>query len=83
MAIGGVARTAVGPGERALIEVRDYGYLAVEAALGRPEDAVTWIANGAQHFRRIAPERPIDPGDQVGPILQRSGVHDRRLRGVG
>jgi 4-amino-4-deoxy-L-arabinose transferase-like glycosyltransferase len=44
-AAAGLAR----PGEKVLVEVRDYGYLAVLAALGRPEDAV--------------PDRSIDPRD--------------------
>ncbi len=39
-AIGGAAAALARPGEPVLIEVADYGYLAVTAALGRPEDAV-------------------------------------------
>ncbi|HVK70641.1 MAG TPA: glycosyltransferase family 39 protein [Polyangium sp.] len=40
VAIGDAARTLVPPGERILVEVRDYGHFAITAALGRPEDVV-------------------------------------------
>nr|WP_275939145.1 glycosyltransferase family 39 protein [Polyangium spumosum] len=40
VAIGAAARALVPPGERILVEVRDYGHFAVTAALGRPEDVV-------------------------------------------
>jgi Dolichyl-phosphate-mannose-protein mannosyltransferase len=48
-AIGRAARERMEPGDRALIEVADYGHLAIVAALGRPEDAVL--------------DRSIDPRD--------------------
>lgn len=40
VAIGDAARALVPPGERILVEVRDYGHFAITAALGRPEDVV-------------------------------------------
>jgi hypothetical protein len=52
-AIGAAAAGICPPGERALIEVADYGYLAVTAALGRPEDAL--------------PDRSVDPRDPRRP----------------
>jgi hypothetical protein len=52
-AIGRAAAAAVPPGEPVLIEVADYGFLAVEAALGRPEDAVR--------------DRSVDPRDEKVP----------------
>jgi hypothetical protein len=48
-AIGRAAAAVARPGERVLVEVVDYGYLAVIAALGRPEDAVA--------------DRSVDPRD--------------------
>ncbi len=47
VAIGEAAASMVGPGERVLVEVVDYGHLAVTAALGRPED--------------VEPDRSVDP----------------------
>jgi hypothetical protein len=52
-AIGRAAAGLCPPGEPVLIEVSDYGYLAVTAALGRPEDAV--------------PDRSVDPRDARTP----------------
>lgn len=49
VAIGRVARARTRPGERVLVEVADYGHLAIVAALARPEDAVL--------------DRSIDPRD--------------------
>jgi hypothetical protein len=49
VAIGRAARARVAPGDRVLVEVADYGHLAIVAALGRPEDAVL--------------DRSIDPRD--------------------
>ena len=49
VAIGRAARAHAAPGERVLVEVVDYGHLAIVAALGRPEDAVL--------------DRSIDPRD--------------------
>ncbi len=49
VAIGRAARARAAPGERVLVEVVDYGHLAIVAALGRPEDAVL--------------DRSIDPRD--------------------
>lgn len=49
VAVGLAARAIMPAGERALIEVVDYGHLAVVAALGRPEEAVL--------------DRSIDPRD--------------------
>ena len=46
-AIGRAAASLARPGEPVLVEVADYGYLAMQAALGRPEDAV--------------PDRSVDP----------------------
>ncbi len=48
-AIGRALATSAAPGEPVLVEVVDYGYLAVQAALGRPEDTV--------------PDRSVDPRD--------------------
>jgi hypothetical protein len=48
-AAGRAAAALARPGEPVLVEVADYGYLAVIAALGRPEDAV--------------PDRSVDPRD--------------------
>jgi hypothetical protein len=53
VAIGRAARAHVAPGERVLVEVVDYGHLAIVAALGRPEDAVL--------------DRSIDPRDAKVP----------------
>jgi len=50
-AIGRATAALARPGERVLIEVIDYGHLAITAALGRPEDAV--------------PDRSVDPRDAV------------------
>ncbi len=50
VAVGRVARARTRPGERVLIEVADYGHLAIVAALGRPEDAEL--------------DRSIDPRDR-------------------
>jgi hypothetical protein len=47
VAIGEAAARFVRPGERALVEVPDYGYLAIEAAFGRP----------------LLEDRSIDPRD--------------------
>ncbi len=49
VAVGRIARARLAPGERVLVEVVDYGHLAIVAALGRPEDAVL--------------DRSIDPRD--------------------
>ena len=49
VAIGRAARAHAAPGERVLVEVVDYGHLAIVAAFGRPEDAVL--------------DRSIDPRD--------------------
>ncbi len=46
-AIGRALAARARPGEPVLVEVADYGYLAVQAALGRPEDAI--------------PDRSVDP----------------------
>jgi hypothetical protein len=46
-AIGRAAASLARPGEKVLLEVEDYGYLAIIAGFGRPEDAL--------------PERSIDP----------------------
>jgi len=40
VAIGRAAASAVSAGEKVLLQVDDYGYLAVMAATGRPEDVV-------------------------------------------
>ncbi len=52
-AIGRAAAALTRPGEPVLVEVVDYGYLAVRAALGRPEDAV--------------PDRSVDPREAKVP----------------
>jgi hypothetical protein len=49
VAIGRAARAHLAPGDHVLVEVADYGHLAIVAALGRPEDAVL--------------DRSIDPRD--------------------
>ena len=52
-AIGRAAASLSRPGDPVLVEVVDYGYLAVQAALGRPEDAV--------------PDRSVDPRRAKSP----------------
>lgn len=52
VAVGRVARARTRPGERVLVEVTDYGHLAIVAGLGRPEDTVL--------------DRSIDPRDPRG-----------------
>lgn len=52
VAIGRAARARMAPGDHALVEIADYGHLAIVAALGRPEDAVL--------------DRSIDP--RVAPV---------------
>ncbi|MEP7122363.1 MAG: glycosyltransferase family 39 protein [Byssovorax sp.] len=49
VAIGRAARARMAPDDRVLVEVVGYGYLAMVAAIGRPEDAVI--------------DRSIDPRD--------------------
>ena len=49
VAIGRAARARIAAGDHVLVEVADYGHLAIVAALGRPEDAVL--------------DRSIDPRD--------------------
>ena len=49
VAIGRAARARMAPGDRVLVEIVGYGYLATVAAVGRPEDAVL--------------DRSIDPRD--------------------
>jgi hypothetical protein len=49
VAIGRAARARVAPGDHVLVEIADYGHLAIVAALGRPGDAVL--------------DRSIDPRD--------------------
>jgi hypothetical protein len=49
VAVGLAARALVPPGERALVEIVDYGFMAVVASFSRPEDAVL--------------DRSIDPRD--------------------
>lgn len=53
VAIGARAAALTKPGDRVLIEVDDYSYLAIIAALGRPEDAI--------------PDRSIDPRQPIAP----------------
>jgi 4-amino-4-deoxy-L-arabinose transferase-like glycosyltransferase len=53
VAIGRAAAARIARGERLLVEVVDYGHLAILAALGRPEDAVL--------------DRSIDPRDPPTP----------------
>jgi hypothetical protein len=65
-ALAGVSR----PGEPVLLEVVDYGYLAVEAALGRPEDVVQ--------------DRSIDPRDpKVPSSFDDPAALSRRLAASG
>ena len=52
-AIGAIAADRLAPNDRALVEVRDYGYYAVQAGSGTP-----W---------RIVPDRSIDPRKAVPP----------------
>jgi 4-amino-4-deoxy-L-arabinose transferase-like glycosyltransferase len=52
-AAGHAAAALSRPGEPVLVEVADYGFLAVAAALGRPEDTV--------------PDRSVDPRDPKVP----------------
>ena len=49
VAIGRASSTAMPPGDKVLLEVVDYGWLAVAASLGRPED--------------VLPDRSVDPRD--------------------
>jgi hypothetical protein len=69
-AAGRAAATLARPGEPVLVEVADYGYLAVTAALGRPEDAV--------------PDRSIDPRDaRVASSFDDPAALARRLAASG
>jgi hypothetical protein len=69
-AIGRAAASLTHPGEPVLVEVADYGYLAVEAALGRPEDAV--------------PDRSVDPRDAKAPSsFSDAAALRRRLSATG
>ena len=52
-AAGRAARPVTVPGEVLLVQAVDYGYLAVVASFGRPEDAVT--------------DRPVDPREAPQP----------------
>ena len=52
-AAGRAANPLTAPGEVVLVQAVDYGYLAVVASFGRPEDAVT--------------DRPIDPREPASP----------------
>lgn len=49
VAIGTVAASLAAPGDPILVEVADYGWLAVNGAIGRPED--------------VEPDRSVDPRD--------------------
>ena len=53
VAIGRAARARMAAGDRVLVEIVGYGYLAMVAAIGRPEDAVL--------------DRSIDPRDPPTP----------------
>jgi hypothetical protein len=69
-AIGHVLASVSRPGEPVLVEVADYGYLAVEAALGRPEDVVR--------------DRSIDPRDaKVPSSFDDPGALAQRLAAAG
>lgn len=62
VAIGRAAAMLAAPGEPILVEVADYGHLAVIAALGRPEDAVA--------DRSIDPrDRPVRSSFEAAPLL--------------
>lgn len=69
-AAGRAAAALARPGEPVLVEVADYGYLAVIAALGRPEDAV--------------PDRSVDPRDpRVASSFDDPAALARRLSASG
>ncbi|MFO0760145.1 MAG: hypothetical protein U0359_26935 [Byssovorax sp.] len=69
-AIGQAAQGVVPRGERVLLEVTDYGFLAVTAAFGRPEDVVE--------------DRSIDPRDPVkGSSFGEAGSLGERVRSAG
>jgi len=70
VAIGHAAREVTRPGEKVLVEVVDYGYFAVVAALGRPEDAVL--------------DRTIDPREpRKGSSFDEASALAMRLRDAG
>lgn len=70
VAAGLAGRGLIPAGEKVLVEVVDYGHLAVVAALGRPEDAVL--------------DRSIDPRDPpVGSSFDRAAALAERLGGDG
>jgi 4-amino-4-deoxy-L-arabinose transferase-like glycosyltransferase len=70
VAIGRAARARMAPGDHVLIEVVDYGHLAIVAALGRPEDA--------------ALDRSIDPRDPpVASTFDTASELPRRIDRAG
>ncbi len=58
--IGRVFARSVPPGSRALLGVSDYGFFAIQAASGRPEDLVP--------DHKIDPARPTDPFDAAALV---------------
>jgi hypothetical protein len=70
VAAGNAAAALAKPGEPVLVEVADYGYLAVTAALGRPEDAVR--------------DRSVDPRDpKVASSFAEAGALAQRVATSG
>ena len=69
-AIGAAAAAAAHPGDAILVEVADYGWLAVAAGLGRPEDVI--------------PDRSVDPRAPREPSsFDDAGALSRRVTGSG
>jgi len=70
IAIGQIARERTNAGERVLVEIVDYGYFAILAALGRPEDAIL--------------DRSIDPREpQKGSSFDAASALDERIASSG
>jgi len=72
VAMGDAARALVPPGERILVEVRDYGHFAVTAAFGRPEDVVL--------DRDLDPRKPTSTSSFDAPENLPRRLADARAR---
>lgn len=69
-AVGRAAAALASPGDRVLLEVEDHGYLAVIAAMGRPEDTVQ--------------DRSVDPREaKVPSSFDDAGALSRRVAASG
>jgi hypothetical protein len=73
-AVGAAAAAIAPPGEPVLIEAASFGYFAVQAALGRPGDAVI--------DRSLDPRAPIAPSSFDDPAALRRRAAAARARHV-